>query len=248
MSHARNHFLRVTAAQEVTVEQPQDHGRASAYELMLAQLAEHKRRLKGIQSIEQRADMKRTYLDDYQPWVTGVLDGDSGQPDIVLTTVMVWMIDVGDIKAALPLARYALKHGLAMPDQYQRNLATVLAEESAEQALRVMAVKDHAPIDLQQLTEVAQLVDGQDMPDQVRAKLYKAIGYALREQDYLSASLGYLERAYQLHDKCGVKKDIEVLRREVEKGKGQDLPATAATPGDDEEPTPAAPDTPGSGE
>jgi len=216
MSHARHHYLK-HQAQALTAE-PMDRSTANAYELMLAQLAEHKRRLKGIQSFEHRAEIKRQFLPEYQPWVEGVLQGDSGQPDTVLMTVMVWLIDIGDIGQALPIARYALKNDLAMPDQYQRTTACVLAEETAERALRELGQEEQdeaAFMGTDLIADVIALVDHYDMPDQVRAKLYKAFGYGLRAAGELEPARQALLRALDLNDRAGVKKDIERLDTDI---------------------------------
>ncbi|MBN4688500.1 terminase, partial [Escherichia coli] len=108
---------------------------ANAYELMLAKLAEDRRRLKEVQSIERKIEIKRQILPDYAPWVQGALEAGRGGQDAVLMTVMVWRIDVGDFAGALDIAAYALRHGLVLPDQYQRDAATLIAEEIADQAL-----------------------------------------------------------------------------------------------------------------
>ena len=62
------------------------------------------------------------------------------------------------------------------------------------------------------LTKVRELVANEDMPDEVRAKLHKSIGLAL-EPTSAEDALAALREAYRLHDKCGVKKDIERLER-----------------------------------
>lgn len=204
MSHARARFMRASAAvQAVGGEQTQTTG--NAYELMLAKLAEDRRRLKGIQSIERRADVKREILPEYQPWIEGVLKGDSGRQDDVFMTALVWRIDVGDIEAALPLAAYAIEHKLSMPDQYKRSTACVIAEEAAD-----IAIKD-GNVGISALQRVAELTESEDMPDEVRAKLHKAIGYAQREAGDLQGARDNFARALALHDKAGVKKDIERL-------------------------------------
>ncbi|REE92649.1 terminase endonuclease subunit [Cupriavidus plantarum] len=224
-SPARRHFLRVTAglvAATDAASNPLHH--ATGHELMLAQLAEHKRSLKLIQSIERKADAKRGMLAEYSPWIQGVLEADTGAQDEVFMTIMVWHIDVGDFAAALPLVRYAIRHGLVMPDQYQRTTACLIAEEYA--AMAIKGAEAGQPVDAEALSEVAQLVQTEDMPDEVRAKLHKAIGYvALAQVDSLPSpiqkqacrryALDHLQRALQLHDKVGVKKDIERLERDI---------------------------------
>lgn len=205
MSHARAHFLRASAAAVQAVGSGQTQTTGNAYELMLAKLAEDRRRLKGVQSIARKAEVKREILPEYQPWIEGVLKGDSGQQDDVFMTALIWTIDIGDIEAALPLAAYAIEHKLVLPDQYERTTACLIAEETAEIALKGV------PVEPVLLKAVAGITEAEDMPDQVRAKLHKAIGYAQREAGELVAARDNLARALALHDKSGVKKDIERL-------------------------------------
>jgi len=223
-SPARQHFLRATAAlaaAEAEAANPLRH--ATGYELMLAQLAEHRRALKLIQSIERKADAKRSMLPEYAAWIDGVLQADTGIQDEVLMTLMVWHIDVGDFAAALPLASYAIRHRLVMPDQYQRTTACLIAEEYATMAIK--AAEAGQPVDIDALAEVSELVEAEDMPDEVRAKLHKALGYSgltriptlpgEQKQPARHAALAHLQRALALHEKAGVKKDIERLEREI---------------------------------
>lgn len=211
-SPARRHFLRATAAAAAAQDPAAAPQTATAYELMLYQLAEHRRQLKQLQSIDRKVAAKRQFLPDYEPWVEGVLAGNHGGQDDVLVTVMVWRIDVGDLTGALPLIDYALRHGLSMPDQYHRGIAVVAAEEFADYALRQLQATGTA--DAAPLLQVAELTAAHDMHDEVRAKLHKAIGYALRDSDP-AAALAHLNTALQRHDKVGVKKDIERLERQL---------------------------------
>ena len=222
-SPAQRHFLRAVAALAAAAAAPAVQSHANGYELMLAQLIEHLRRLKQVQSIERKVELKRKLLADYADWTAGVLAGGAGTQDDVLVTVMMWHIDVGDLDAALSIAQYAIKHGLTMPDQYRRSLPCAVAEEVAEVVLKRLAAGE--PVDSEQvergaLFDVLQLTDGHDMPDEVRAKLYKAIGYSYQSADRLEAALSALQRAVELHGKVGVKKDIERLEREI-KNKAQ---------------------------
>lgn len=223
VSPAKAHFLRQSAAALGVASAPVNQTTANQYELMLYKLAEDRRRLKDVQSIERKADVKRQLLPEYQPWIQGVLEGDNGQQDDVFMTVLLWTIDIGDISGALPLVEYAISHKLVMPDQYKRTPACLIAEESADIALKTGDVTH-----LNALLTVEGLTIGEDMPDEVRAKLHKAIGYAMRtdagwqpdatdykpdpaQRERLIAAKKYLERALELHIKSGVKKDIERL-------------------------------------
>lgn len=239
-SPARKHFLRHQAAQlAASVPPGESLAGASAYELMLAKLAEDRRKLKDIQSVEGKARLKLQLLPDYVPWVDGVLSAGKGAQDDVLVTVMVWRLDTGDWKGALDIAEYALTHRLVMPDQYQRTMATVIAEELADQALKYMQASGSDPVDLESLVRGELLVREHDMPDQVRAKLEKAIGYALRQaasrqigKDVatLRSSLEKLKRALQLNHNAGVKKDIEVLERELRTAEKESEQASPQSP------------------
>jgi hypothetical protein len=223
-SPARNHFLRASAALAAQARQDTNPLRhATGHELMLAQLAEHKRQLKAVQSIERKAELKRKLLPEYTAWVEGVLQSDAGLQDEVFMTVMVWHIDAGDLAGALPMAAYAIRHKLAMPDQYQRTTACLIAEEFANMALK--AIDAGEAVDMVALVSVADLVTDEDMPDEVRAKLHKALGYAnyaqagtadsVRAAVLRQTALAELKRALELHEKCGVKKDIERIEREI---------------------------------
>ncbi|WP_028447752.1 phage terminase small subunit [Chitinimonas koreensis] len=218
ISPARAHAMRAAAAAQQAAPADTARADATAYELMLAKLHADKRRLKAIESQAAKIECKRKLLPDYVHWIDGALRGTGAQDD-VLMTVLVWRIDAGDWRGALDIAAYALKHGLLLPDQYQRNLPCLIAEEIADNALKFESV----PRDV--LIETDQMLAGHDMPDQVRAKLAKAIGYALVKEAgdgtagtslfLKQQAVQALERAKRLHDKVGVTKDLERLGREL---------------------------------
>ena len=229
---AKRHKLRVLAELAALAAGPGDEVRGSAYELMLAQLAEHKRTLKTIQSTERKIEAKRKMLPDFEDYVTGALEGGQGAHDMVLTTVLVWHLDVGSWARALEIAAYALRHNLALPDRYERDLATLLIDETATAANAGKLVGDEA---LRVLAEVDGLTADRDAPDQARAKLHKAIGYALMgktptnepdittlDESKARKAMDHLERAHNLFDKVGVKKDMERLERRIKAATGPD--------------------------
>ncbi|NEK83105.1 MAG: hypothetical protein G3W58_18065 [Pantoea ananatis] len=186
---------------------------AKGYDLMLLQLNEDRRRLKGIQSTVTKAQIKVEVLPKYAAWVEGVLSADGAQQDDVLMYVMLWRIDAGDYAGALTVGRHALKHGWVMPVG-KRNTATVLTEEMADAAKAAMLAG--TPFDAELLLQTLDAVDGEDMPDQSRARLHKSIGWVQTESNPVSA-LNHLKHALQLDERCGVKKDIEQLERKLRK-------------------------------
>ena len=187
-----------------------------AFELMQAALFEDYRRLKATQSIERKIEIKREILPNYAEYVAGVLEAGQGAQDDVLMRIMLWRIDAGDLAGAIAIAKYAIKHGLTPPDQFERGTAAIIAEEVADQALKLLDDDNTNTTELlAQLEEVEQLTGDADMHDQIRAKLHKALGYAQRANAQLEAAQANLERALSLNDRIGVKKDLERLEREL---------------------------------
>ncbi len=209
LSPARQHRLRIQA--ELSAREGGSTGHASGYELMLLQLGEDRRRLKGIQSTVKKAEIKVALLPKYGAWVDGVLAAGGTQQDDVLMYVMLWRIDAGDYAGALAVGRHALRCGWVMPVG-SRNTQTVLAEEMADAAQA--AVLASVPFDGDLLLQTLDLTADLDMPDQSRARLHKAIGAVLSDSNPASA-LNHLTHALQLDNRCGVKKDIQQLERRL---------------------------------
>jgi hypothetical protein len=209
-------------------------GQASgtAYDLLLGQLAEHRRQLKDIQSIERKIAAKAVFLPVYAHWLAATLAANTGATDLVFSTCLVWTMDVGDYARALELAEYAMRHSLDTPDNFERSLPAALQEEFA-----IGYLSGKWPADLPAAPALQRVADlTQDSDVQIRAKLHKAIGYALAgkqgadeinvealEVETAKACLAHLTRALTLHEQVGVKKDVERITRALKKA-GQ-LPA-----------------------
>lgn len=234
ISKARQAHLRRVAAAEAHARRDELVAHSTPYELLRAAMGQHIADLKDIQSIEQKIERKRTIIGDYLSWVDGVLaasalPGFEPAEDDILPQALVWLIDVGDFDRALPLAAHFIRFDLSLPERFKRTVATMLAEEVADAALKVR--KAGGQFDWLVLQRVDELTADQDMHDQVRAKLKKAIGlmlaYAAATMEdtatdgpaggklaAVRAALQQLQRAVELHDKVGVVKDIEALKRE----------------------------------
>jgi len=212
---------------------PETGPEASAYELLLAALGADLARLKEIQSIEAKIALKAQLVAAYDHHVDATLAASARHgaavEDEIVATMLLWRLDIGDYERALDLAAHVLRFGLAMPRHMQRKAPVVVAEEVAEAALK--ADKTDQTFDLDVLDRTIALTADHDMPDQVRAKLYKARGRILiRTATEASQSesapagavaaaragaLQALQRAYELDRKCGVQKDIERLQTKV---------------------------------
>lgn len=213
-SPAQRRFSRVTAAKASSDVDPGNSlSGSTAYELMLAKLYDDRRRLKEIQSIERKIEVKREVLPEYDSWVAGALEGGRGGQDDVLVTVMVWRLDTGDYDEALRIAAYVIAHDLALPDQYERTVPTVIVDEVADAALRTQ--KEGNTFSLQLLKEVQSLTGDADMPDQARSKLHKALGHELQAEGDLKGALEHYEIALRLNERIGVKRLIDDIKKEI---------------------------------
>jgi hypothetical protein len=168
-------------------------------------------------------------LPNYQAWIDGVLEAGNGGQDDVLTTILVWYIDVGDYERAVQVARYAVEHKLTLPDQYSRDIPTMLLDEFSEAFLKGK-LADDPTLAANVLAMIDTLTEASDAPDQARAKLHKALGYARLaiangdddkrdfegpSLEYAQAALGNLKSALELFPGVGVKQDIDRLERRL---------------------------------
>lgn len=228
MTPARRHLITALAAkQAATARATNDHGETigTAYDLQRAQLHQHMRDLKSIQSVEKKIEAKRRLLPEYDAYIDGVLSVRPGSQDEVIATTMIWHIDAGNYARALQLAEYMIASGMTQPDRYARTLETIIQEEIAEAVISGKCVGDEAFALVMQVMELTQTAD---TPDQVKAKLSKAAGWAVIGKTKTSdadiaklaitkcqKALQFLEYAMQMDQNAGVKKDIERLARRV---------------------------------
>jgi hypothetical protein len=232
-SPAKAHRSRVLAARESELKAAGGlRAGGTEFEQHMMLLQEHRLRLKQIQSEEGKATYKAGALHEFAPYIEGVVQADAGGDDEVITTVMVWAIDAHQFDAALWVADYVLRHGLGMPDRFRRTTGCLIAEEIAEAALSAQAAGTE--FDGTVITRAIALTAGQDMPDEVRAKLHLASGRnVLRNAtdenpptvEVLTLCVADLKRAIELHGACGGKKDLERAERLLKKQTAADSSA-----------------------
>ena len=184
MTPARKHLMRVKAAEEAAkAAETQVRPDASQYELMLAKLYEDKRRLKGVESMKTRAEIKRELLPEYEPYITGVLQSDAGAQDDVLTTIMLWCIDAGDYSQALELATYAMRHNLSMADAFSRSLPCLLAEQKEKRGFPYLVMRTPADLEDYAVNDVGALTrivfKETDEEDREQYRIYDLEGWKI---------------------------------------------------------------------
>ncbi len=221
LTPAQRHFQKVMAERRGQADEESDIQR-TAHEQILHRLRMDLSRLSGVQSEETKAEMKKSMLPEYEGWIEGTLDGDSGRQDEVITRLMVWAIDCRDYALALRLGRYVVRHGLTLPDNFNRTAATFLTEEMSKPLLTLAAADADADLSsgIAVLDEVAGIVADSDMPDVVRAKLCKARALARRGATDITTkaeALALFREALTRNPNVGVKKEIATLARDVKK-------------------------------
>ena len=214
------------------VPMPDEGPVATEYQSLLAQLHDDLRTLSNVQSIEKRIEMKPALLAKYRPWVAGALqvaDGDAAPQDEIMVTALIWALDIADWSFALDIADHCLAHRLGLPERYNRTMGCLVVEEIAEAAIKTTGSVPHDVLE-----QVRPIATDHDMPDQVRAKFFRALGesWAQRAETFdpasdsaaaggkpamVDAALTELRRAVELNAKVGVKKLIEQLEREAKR-------------------------------
>ncbi|WP_447501253.1 phage terminase small subunit [Acinetobacter oleivorans] len=228
MNLARKHFLQhqaisaaETAAEFGTMQN------TNAYEQQLLQLNSDKNRLKNIQSKQNKIELKRQLLPNYKPYVEGILEVKPGVQDAVITEILVWAIDIGDYEFALDIAEYVLEHGLKLPDRFERSEACFITEDIADEFLKTL--KTDVAVDITVLERLANLITDEtlaqskrDMPDEVKAKLYLALGKTemrfvtgeeLVDLVHATRARDFLDQACKLDDKCGGRTDLNKMTK-----------------------------------
>ena len=214
-SPALQHYLKVTAAKAAALaEDFETMDGLNNYELMLVKLNSDRRRLRDIQSMSRKADVKREILPDYDAYIEGVLSGGKGIQDEVIVTLLIWALDSDDLSRAMPLIDYAVKNNMALPDSYNRNLATAVVDEFVASVQRMYQASESYP--LEEIKHIKELTSDKDMPDEALAKLYKVLGEAQEAAELLEAAFESYSRAYELNSRVGVKTQMNRLKKQLD--------------------------------
>lgn len=189
-------------------------GPNQAYRMLQLKLREDKQALKSKQSIQAKIELKRELVGHYDEWINATLSAGKGDQDNLLTTLMLWHIDIGNFGRALDIAEYAMKHDLKMPDAHQRTLATVVAEEIADTAKKLATSNEIDDEQIAQVLRASTITADADMPDQVRAKLSRQVG-ELTEAVNPVFALDNFQNALKFDENSGVKGSIKRLEKQL---------------------------------
>lgn len=231
LSPARRHRLQALAAKAAANAENEFGGvreDASVYMLQLAELKNDQNLLRNVKSEIERAQYKATLIPKYMPYVEGVLSIEERAPDLkddVVTTIMLWCFDADMFEDGLRIAEFALKHGLSMPDSFSRDTASIVAEEIGNAAKAAYA--EGKVFDLSVLKQAISITSDFSMHDQIRAKLYVAIGRVFLQKEIYSQAVEWLKEAIKYNENCGGKQDLQkserLLKKQLEENPPQPL-------------------------
>ena len=236
LSPARRHRLNALAAKDAAKAETEFGGvrqDASVYQLQLTELKNDQIVLRGIASEIERAKAKAEVIPKHMPYVNGVITSDAQiESDDVVTTIMLWCLDVGEYTEGLRIAEYALKHNLKMPDAFSRSTAAIVAEEIGNAAR--IKFKAGETFDLAVLEQANNLTATFDIHDEIRAKLYLAIGRSFIQLERYEPAVQFLTLAIKRNENCGGKTDLQkagkLLKKQLEENPPQPLFNLNGTP------------------
>lgn len=219
LSPARRHRLSVMAAISAAITESEFGGvrpDASVYQLQLTELKNDHHVLRGIASEIERAKAKAYVIPKHMPYVDGVITSDAKlESDDVVTTIMLWCLDVGNYIEGLRIAEYALKHNLKMPDAFSRSTPAIVAEEIGNAAR--IKFKAGEAFDLDVLLQANLLTTSFDIHDEIRAKLYLAIGRAYLQLENYGSAVEFLALAVKRNENCGGKTELQKAEKLLKK-------------------------------
>ena len=164
--------------------------------------------LQGIQSQAKKNELKADFLPYYLPWIEGTLAAGISAQNDMLVHLMVWALDTHEFDTATRIAEFALLNDMAMPEPFTRDVATVYAEQLASEVTKKADnPSEHTDI----LAKAIEVTNDHDMPDPVRAKLYRAYGDALKADKPKDAIAAY-EKAIAIYPDVGCKTDLSKLK------------------------------------
>ncbi|WP_048765486.1 phage terminase small subunit [Acinetobacter sp. 243_ASPC] len=231
LSPARRHRLQALAAKAAANAENEFGGvreDASVYMLQLAELKNDQNLLRGIKSEIERAQYKANLIPKYMPYVDGVLSVEDRTPlmkDHVVTTIMVWCFDAAMFEDGLRIAEYALKHGIESPDTFNRDTASIVAEEIGNAAKAAHTAGEFFDVSI--LEKANSITASFSMHDQIRAKLYVALGRTYLHQELYALAVNFLKRAIKHNENCGGKQELQkaerLLKKQLEENPPQPL-------------------------
>ncbi|SMD00655.1 phage terminase small subunit [Pseudomonas sp. URIL14HWK12:I5] len=190
------------------------------YKLMEDALKVDLERLKGLNSIEQRQLMKRDeLLPKYLEYVGRYGESGLNFPNQVLMYVVIWLFDTAQFEAGLALADFAMAQGQKLPEGFDRDVPTFIADEVIEWAeAEYKASRSPEPY----VSNLLPRVDGEwSLFERIPARYHKQLGILAMDRKDWTSAIVHFERAEALYESIGVGTRLAGARKALAKAIAQ---------------------------
>jgi len=227
MSLALAHKRRVLAGGAPTRSDPADQPYTAAnalsspanaqkhLKLMESALAVDLERISQIDSREQRQLLKRDeLLPKYLEYVQRYRDSGLNYANPVLMYVLVWLFDTVQFEQGLELATFAMEQGQKLPEGFDRNIQTFVADEVIDWAeAEHKAGRSPEPY----VSNLLPLVDEWKLFERIPARYRKLLGVLAMEREEWAVAIDYFQQAETLYPEIGVKTRREACEKALRK-------------------------------
>lgn len=206
-------------------------------------LFNHLSQLKDTKSTQEKIAKKKEWLPEYFGYIDGCLAVSPSAQNTTLVTLMVWAVDAGEYELAIRIAEFAILNDMVMPEGHIRGIAEFVTEQCA---IDFCDDLDLAIAHAELIKKIIELGVGEQMVDQARSKIYRALGDALKDAQPIEAQNAY-KNALRLDSKVGCKKDLTALEKLLTKQTTESSPdATVGSQADSPDASAAAVSVPAS--
>lgn len=184
--------------------------------LMDDALAVDLERISAINSRELRQQLKRDeLLPKYQEYVQRYRDSGLSFPNSVLVYVLVWLFDTTQFEKGLELADFAMSQGQVLPERFNRDIPTFVADEVIEWAeAEYKAGRSPEPY----VSNLLHRVDGEwNLFERIPARYHKQLGILAMDRKEWALAVTHFERAEALYDGIGVGTRLAGARKALAK-------------------------------
>ena len=184
------------------------------FKLLLKAIEGECKRISDLPQGRERTELKKQLLKTYLPVVHKYIEGDDEYKNTVLTQVMVWCFDTGEIAEAVKLAAVAIKQKQPMPKRYGRDAKTFVADAVLEWAEEQFNAGN--PVD-PYFSAMFSDVMGWSVHDKIKVKYLKLASLNAEQEKDLDKALEYCEKAEEIvgSSKAKVKTRIANLKKEI---------------------------------
>lgn len=196
------------------------------YKLMEDALLVDLERLSSFNSLEQRQLIKRDeLLPKYLEYVGRYRESGLSFPNQVLMYVVIWLFDTAQFEQGFEWADFAMSQGQALPERFNRDIPTFVADELIEWAeAEYKAGRSPEPY----VSDLLPRVDGEwSLFERIPARYHKQLGLLAMDRKDWSSAVVHFERAEALYESIGVGTRLAGARKELAKAIAQGGQSTA---------------------